>query len=136
MFVILAFISGLLFGFGLILSGMAHPDKVLHFLDLSHAWDPSLAFVMMGAILVGVMGFAWAKRRRVTFFNTPLTLPANKKIDLPLVTGAAIFGIGWGMAGICPGPSLVLVGSGVGKGVLFLVAMLLGMWVVDKFQRK
>lgn len=136
MLVTLSFISGLLFGFGLIISGMANPEKVLNFLDLYHAWDPSLAFVMIGAISVGVIGFSLAKHRKVTLFNVPLSLPSNNKIDLPLVAGAAIFGIGWGMAGICPGPSLVLFGAGVGKGMLFLLAMLPGMWIVDKFQRK
>lgn len=136
MLVTLSFISGLLFGFGLIISGMANPEKVLNFLDLYHAWDPSLAFVMIGAISVGVIGFSLAKHRKVTLFNVPLSLPSNNKIDLPLVAGAAIFGIGWGMAGICPGPSLVLFGAGVGKGMLFLLAMLPGMWIVDRFQRK
>ena len=127
MMALLAFAAGLLFGLGLIVSGMANPAKVLGFLNLAGNWDPSLAFVMGGAIFVGVFGFALARRRGVTWFGRPIGLPTNRQIDGRLIGGAALFGIGWGLAGICLGPGLVLAGMGLTKGLVFCLAMLTGM---------
>jgi len=132
MLVIFAFLCGLIFGVGLLISGMANPEKVLGFLNLSQPWDPSLAFVMIGAIAVGVVGFALVKGKKRAFCGVPILLPANNTIDRTLVVGAILFGLGWGLAGICPGPALVLLGAGVGKGLLFILAMLVGMWLVNR----
>ncbi|MEY8712994.1 hypothetical protein A9B99_20885 [Mangrovibacter phragmitis] len=128
--IIVSFIAGLVFGLGLLVSGMANPAKVQGFLDLAHPWDPSLALVMAGAIAVGVVGFSLAKRRKTAICGGPISLPTRRTLDKDLFLGAAIFGLGWGIAGICPGPALVLVGAGYIKGVLFAVAMLAGMWLV------
>jgi len=132
MLVIFAFLCGLIFGVGLLISGMANPEKVLGFLNLSQPWDPSLAFVMIGAIAVGIVGFALVKGKKRAFCGVPIMLPANNAIDRTLVVGAILFGLGWGLAGICPGPALVLLGAGVGKGLLFILAMLVGMWLVNR----
>ncbi len=130
--IISAFLCGLIFGVGLLISGMANPEKVLGFLDLSQAWDPSLAFVMIGAIAVGIVGFALVKGRKRAFCGVPILLPKNNAVDRALLVGAILFGLGWGLAGICPGPSLILLGAGVGKGLLFALAMLAGMWIVNR----
>ena len=122
-----ALLAGLIFGFGLILSGMANPAKVLGFLDLAGAWDPSLMFVMGGAIGVAFVGFAAAARRKLTPSGQPINLPTASRIDRPLVIGALLFGIGWGVAGFCPGPALVGVGMLEPKALLFGMAMLAGM---------
>ena len=127
MTVFTAFLSGLVFGLGLLLAGMSDPAKVLGFLDLAGAWDPSLALVMGGAIAVGLPAFAVAARRRQAFTGAPMALPTNGQIDRPLLLGGALFGIGWGIAGFCPGPALVAVGMGQGAGLLFAAAMLVGM---------
>jgi len=132
MLVIFAFLCGLIFGVGLLISGMANPEKVLGFLNLSQPWDPSLAFVMIGAIAVGIVGFALVKGKKRAFCGVPILLPANNTIDRTLVVGAILFGLGWGLAGICPGPALVLLGAGVGKGLPFILAMLVGMWLVNR----
>ena len=132
MLVIFAFLCGLIFGVGLLISGMANPEKVLGFLNLSQPWDPSLAFVMIGASAVGIVGFALVKGKKRAFCGVPILLPANNTIDRTLVVGAILFGLGWGLAGICPGPALVLLGAGVGKGLLFILAMLVGMWLVNR----
>ena len=120
-----AFASGLLFGLGLLLAGMANPAKVLAFLDLAGAWDPSLMLVMGGAIAVAAPAFAWAKRRQRTLLGAPLELPQARQIDRRLLIGSALFGAGWGIAGICPGPALVLLAQG--EAVIFALAMLAGM---------
>jgi len=132
MLVIMAFLCGLIFGAGLLISGLANPEKVLGFLDLSQAWDPSLAFVMIGAIAVGIIGFALVKGRKTAFCGVPILLPENNTVDRTLVVGAILFGLGWGLAGICPGPSLILLGVGIGKGLLFVLSMLAGMWIVTR----
>ena len=128
-----AFIAGLVFGFGLILSGMTDPGKVLGFLDLAGRWDPSLAFVMAGAILVGFFAFAMAKRRARAFFGGAMHLPQGRDIDHRLVAGSLVFGIGWGLAGFCPGPALVSFGSGQEKAAIFVAAMLGGMLIEATF---
>ena len=126
-----ALLAGLIFGLGLILSGMADPAKVLGFLDLAGAWDPSLMFVMGGAIGVAFVGFAAAARRKVTPTGEPINLPTARRIDRPLVIGALLFGIGWGIGGFCPGPALVGVGMLEPKALLFVLAMLAGMGLFE-----
>ena len=130
-----SFLSGLVFGAGLIVSGMGNPAKVLGFLDIAGRWDPSLALVMGGAVAVGLVAFAIAKRRQTTWLGLPMVLPAATVIDRRLVIGSVLFGVGWGLAGICPGPAIVLVGAGVAKGVIFMAAMLAGMAVFEGVER-
>jgi uncharacterized membrane protein YedE/YeeE len=127
------FAIGALFGWGLIISGMSNPQKVLGFLDLAGLWDPSLIFVMAGAILVGLAGFYVVSKRSEAFFGGALQIPARRDISRPLVVGSFIFGIGWGVAGICPGPALVALGAGYSKAFVFVIAMLVGMRVCEKF---
>jgi len=129
------FATGLIFGLGLILSGMTDPGKVLGFLDLTGLWDPSLAFVRGGAILVGLFAFALAKRRTTTFFGGALTLPKSTDIDRRLVVGSLVFGAGWGVAGFCPGPAIVSAGAGHPKAVAFVLAMLAGMWIYGRLDQ-
>ena len=129
------FIVGLLFGWGLLISGMTDPGKVQGFLDLAGAWDPSLAFVMGGAVLVGLFAFAVAKRRTTTFLGGALKLPTASQIDKRLVAGGLLFGIGWGLAGFCPGPGLVSMASGESKALVFVVAMVAGMLVFELTDR-
>ncbi len=131
-----SFTSGLIFGIGLIVAGMANPAKVLGFLDLAGLWDTSLALVMGGAIAVGSIAFALAKNRTQSLLGLPLNLPTATKIDRRLIGGSVVFGIGWGLAGICPGPGLVLLGSGEYLGAVFVVAMLAGMCVFEIFERQ
>jgi uncharacterized membrane protein YedE/YeeE len=122
-----AFVAGLVFGIGLIVSGMTDPGKVIGFLDIAGNWDPSLAFVMAGAILVGFFAFMLAQRRTRSFLGGAMELPRRRDIDARLVAGSVVFGIGWGLAGFCPGPALVSFGSGHDKATVFVAAMLLGM---------
>ncbi|WP_420992039.1 DUF6691 family protein [Cupriavidus sp. 30B13] len=131
-----ALLAGLVFGLGLILAGMANPAKVLGFLDLAGAWDPSLALVMGGAIAVGLVAFALARRRRVSLLGLPMQLPAARRIDARLAGGSLLFGIGWGLAGICPGPALVLLGAGAWQGAVFVLAMLAGMVLFEWLERR
>ena len=130
------FLVGLLFGLGLILSGMTDPGKVIGFLDILGEWDPSLALVMAGAIAVGFFAFAFAKKRTANFLGGDLHLPTNHQIDKPLVIGAVLFGAGWGLAGFCPGPGLVSMASGQIKGVWFVIFMLLGMYLFEFLNRR
>ena len=130
-----AFAAGLVFGIGLILSGMTDPGKVIGFLDVAGRWDPSLAFVMGGAILVGYFSFAFAGRRGRTFLGDALQLPTRRDIDARLVLGSAVFGIGWGLGGFCPGPALVALGAGIDPAALFVAAMLAGMVIYDAAER-
>lgn len=134
--ILFALLSGLVFGFGLIVSGMTDPAKVLGFLDLAGAWDPSLALVMGGAIAVGLVAFGIAKRRTVSFLGLPMQMPTARQVDRRLVLGSLTFGAGWGLAGICPGPALVLLGRGLPQGVIFVVAMLAGMALFEILERR
>ena len=135
MIALFAFVAGLVFGLGLLLSGMADPAKVLGFLDLTGSWDPSLTLVMAGAIAVGLVAFALARRRDRSLLGTPMLLPTNRRIDRRVVLGSLVFGAGWGLAGFCPGPALVALGLGEAKAVVFVLAMLAGMGLFEALER-
>ena len=124
---------GVLFGWGLIISGMSNPQKVLGFLDLTGLWDPSLMFVMLGAVMVGLGGFYVVSKRTEAFFGGALHIPSRRDITKPLIIGSLIFGAGWGIAGFCPGPVLVALGAGHLKALVFVVAMLVGMEISERF---
>jgi uncharacterized membrane protein YedE/YeeE len=130
-----ALLAGLVFGVGLIVSGMANPAKVIAFLDVFGAWDPSLVFVMGGAIAVASIGFALAGRRTTALLGEPMALPSSRSIDRRLVLGSVAFGVGWGLAGFCPGPALVALGAGEAKAVVFVAAMLAGMLLFEWMQK-
>ena len=129
-------LSGLVFGLGLIVSGMANPAKVLGFLDLAGDWDPSLALVMAGAIAVAASAMAVARKRTVSLLGATMKLPTARDIDRRLVLGSLLFGIGWGVAGFCPGPGLVALGMGQAKALVFVLAMLAGMGVYELLERR
>ena len=131
-----AFISGLIFGLGLLISGMANPDKVLSFLDLAGYWDPSLALVMAGAIAVGVIAFSLIKGRTHSLLGEPLRLPVKKDLDSRLILGSLGFGVGWGLAGFCPGPALVALGAGAPKAAVFVMAMVAGMAIFELLEKR
>ncbi|MFV8797888.1 DUF6691 family protein [Yersinia sp. LJYL362] len=128
-------LAGLVFGLGLIVAGMANPAKVLGFLDIGGLWDPSLALVMAAAVMVATLGFGWAKKRKTSLLGQPLNLPTSTRIDRRLIGGSVLFGIGWGLAGICPGPALVLLGAGMYKGIIFAAAMVAGMAIFSLIER-
>ena len=125
---ITALLAGLVFGLGLILSGMGSPAKVQNFLDFFGTWDPSLGLVMGGAIAVGLIAFTWAKRRKTALLGDAMQLPTQSAIDRKLITGSALFGAGWGLAGFCPGPALMNLSTLQPEVWLFVAAMLAGMW--------
>ncbi|MEF8702865.1 MAG: DUF6691 family protein [Candidatus Accumulibacter sp. UW26] len=131
-----ALVSGIIFGLGLIIAGMANPEKVLGFLDLAGLWDPSLALVMGGSIAVGSIGFALARQRPQSLLGLPMQLPTSRQIDRRLIGGSLVFGVGWGLAGICPGPALILIGYGAQEGLIFGIAMLTGMGVFEIIERR
>ncbi|TVP53360.1 MAG: YeeE/YedE family protein [Halomonadaceae bacterium] len=130
-----AFVVGLVFGLGLLVSGLANPAKVLAFLDLAGNWDPSLALVMGAAIAVGLVTFTLVKRRGTTLLGGPLRLPSARNLDKRLVLGSLAFGVGWGLAGICPGPALVAMGAGEIKALVFTIAMLAGMGLFELLEK-
>ena len=130
------FAVGLIFGLGLIVSGMTDPGKVIGFLDLAGLWDPSLAFVMGGAILVGLLAFTLAKKRTTSFLGGAMQLPTARDIDKRLVLGSMAFGVGWGLAGFCPGPAIVSMGAGEPKAFVFVLAMLAGMALFELFESR
>jgi uncharacterized membrane protein YedE/YeeE len=130
-----AFAAGLVFGAGLILSGMTDPGKVIGFLDIAGRWDPSLGLVMGGAILVGFFAFRLAARRTRSFLSGAMHLPQRRDLDMRLVAGSTVFGIGWGIAGFCPGPALVSFASGVEAAAVFVAAMLIGMGLYAAAER-
>ncbi|MEG0002951.1 MAG: YeeE/YedE family protein [Comamonas sp.] len=136
MYVFTALLAGLVFGMGLIVSGMANPAKVLGFLDLAGRWDPSLGLVMAGAISVGLIAFTVAARRTRSFLGAELKLPGDRHIDRRLIGGGLLFGVGWGVAGFCPGPALVALGVGEAKAVIFVTAMLVGMGIFELLERR
>ena len=129
----LALIAGLIFGLGLLLSGMTDPSRIKGFLDIAGAWNPSLALVMGGAVAVASIAFARARTRPRTWSGEEIHLPSNRSIDAHLIGGGLIFGAGWGVAGFCPGPALVSASAGSVAAALFVLAMLLGMTLHDRF---
>ena len=136
MLVIASLLAGLVFGLGLIVSGMANPAKVLGFLNLAGPWDPSLALVMVGAIAVGLVAFHVARKRTTSLLGAAMELPISRQIDRRLVLGSVLFGVGWGIVGFCPGPAIVALGMGEVKAVVFVVAMLFGMGIFELFERR
>lgn len=136
MYAFYSFAAGLVFGIGLIVSQMYSPVKVLGFLDLAGNWDPSLLLVMAGAIAVAVVAFALVRKRTTTLLGAPMHLPQVRGIDRRLIGGSLLFGIGWGLAGFCPGPALVALGTGHVKAFIFVIAMLAGMAIYEFLERK
>lgn len=126
-----AFVTGLIFGLGLILSEMTNPAKIIGFLDIFGNWDPSLVLVMLGAITVSAVSFKLTKSRQQSFFGQQIKLPKSSKIDYRLITGSLIFGVGWGLAGYCPGPALTSVLLGGYQPLIFAISMLIGMGVFE-----
>ena len=133
---LMAFLAGLIFGIGLLTAGMADPAKVLAFLDLGGAWDPSLALVMAAAIGVAFLPFSWARTQRVSVLGAPMQLPGKRELDRRLIGGSLLFGIGWGIAGICPGPAVALLLTGRWQALLFTLAMLAGMLIFAALERR
>jgi len=131
-----ALLAGIVFGLGLIVSGMSNPAKVLGFLDLAGPWDPSLAFVMAGAIAVGAIAFTVARRRTRSLLGLEMHLPTARRLDARLIGGSLLFGVGWGIAGFCPGPALVALGMGEAKAAVFVIAMLAGMGLFELLERR
>jgi uncharacterized membrane protein YedE/YeeE len=127
--------SGILFGAGLALSGMVNPMKVVNFLDLTGLWDPSLIFVMAGGLIVTVIGYRLAWSRQRPLFAQRFALPSASAIDTPLIAGAALFGLGWGLAGFCPGPAIASLVFGRAETLIFIIAMAAGMLIVRVLPR-
>ena len=127
------FMIGLIFGLGLIISGMTNPQKIIHFLDLAGNWDPSLIFVMLGGILVGLVSFYLASKRTETWFGGAFQWPKISQIDRHLIIGSLLFGVGWGIAGFCPGPAIVALGGGHEKALVFTLMMLFGLLIYQWF---
>jgi len=130
-----AFVAGLVFGLGLTVSQMIDPAKVLAFLDLFGDWDPTLAFVMVGALAVTALGYCLVLRRSAPVFDAEFLIPSRADVDARLVMGAVLFGVGWGIAGYCPGPALAGLGLGAAKTIVFCVAMIAGMGLFHIFDR-
>jgi len=135
MTLIYSLLSGLLFGIGLIISGMANPAKVIGFLDITGTWDSSLGFVMLGAVSVAFFAFKVAQNKSHTYTGQPLLLPKLQTIDLSLILGSITFGVGWGLAGYCPGPALASILTGYLEPALFVIAMIAGMAIYEILQR-
>jgi uncharacterized protein len=131
-----AFVAGLTFGLGLIVSGMADPAKVLNFLDLFGTWDPSLAFVMGGAVIVGFLGYRLAWKRGKPLLASRFEVPRRTDLDPKLMAGAALFGVGWGLGGYCPGPALTALTLAAPGTLVFLAAMIGGMWLARSIPNK
>ncbi|WP_411837040.1 DUF6691 family protein [Paracoccus sp. ME4] len=133
--ILAGFLSGLVFGLGLIVSGMADPAKVLNFLDIAGRWDPSLAFVMGGATLTAFLGYRLVWRRPAPLIGDRFDVPSGRQIDRPLLTGAALFGIGWGIGGFCPGPALTALPLMAPGTLVFVPTMLIGLWIGARMKR-
>jgi uncharacterized protein len=131
---IVVFVSGALFGAGLAISGMTRPAKVIGFLDVFGDWDPSLAFVMMGAIAVHFVAYRLVSGRSAPLFGAKFAIPTRKDIDLRLLAGAAIFGVGWGIGGYCPGPGITSLATGAVSVMVFVLAMVVGMFATGRFE--
>jgi len=130
----MAYLIGLIFGLGISISGMANPAKVLNFFDVTGSWDPSLAFVMGGAVAITFFGYRWVLSRSKPLFATSFALPTRSDIDLKLISGSLIFGIGWGLAGFCPGGALPVLGTGNRTVMLFVAALITGIYLTRKFE--
>lgn len=133
--IVTSLLVGVLFGVGLVISGMVLPSKVLGFLDIAGAWDPSLGLVMVGAVLASLGAFAIARRRRRSLLGFDMKLPTARGVDRRLVLGSLVFGIGWGIAGLCPGPAIVNLGTWQAKAIVFFVALVAGMALFEVFER-
>ena len=133
---IIGLLAGLLFGFGLLISGMTDPTKVQGFLDIFGAWDISLALVMGGGLIVAIIGVQLAKRQQNSWIGTLIELPSKTTINRQLLIGAMLFGIGWGLVGICPGPGIVLLGTGQWQAYVFIPAMIVGMLIYQWLEPK
>ena len=136
MYILFSFITGLVFGFGLIVSQMMSPVKVLSFLDVFGRWDPSLLLVMAAAVVVTGIAVLFSKKRTASLLGTPMVRPTARDVDRRLVIGSVVFGIGWGLAGFCPGPALVVLGTGHVKAFIFVIAMIAGMAIFEVAERK
>ncbi len=134
--IISTFFIGLLFGLGLIISGMVNPAKVQNFLDLAGSWDPSLAFVMGGAIAIALPGYRWVRGRSQPLLSDKFQWPTSTSLDAKLIGGAALFGIGWGLGGLCPGPALTVFSSGAMPILLFVIAMIAGIIAAGMLSRR
>lgn len=134
--IVTSLLAGIVFGAGLIISGMVLPAKVLGFLDITGAWDPSLGLVMVGAVLVGTGAFAAAGRRPRSLLGFEMKLPTARHIDHRLIAGSLLFGAGWGIAGLCPGPAIVNLGTGQTKAIVFFLALLAGMAIFEFVERR
>ena len=128
---IITFLTGLIFGLGLIISGMTNPAKVIGFLDVAGQWDPSLMFVMLGGIAVAFIGFKFVQNQSQAVFHEPIHLPGTTHISKELIIGSLLFGAGWGLAGFCPGPAMVAFGAGYKEAFIFVMAMIAGMTIHD-----
>jgi hypothetical protein len=133
--IISAFITGLIFGIGLIISGMTNPAKIIDFLDITGQWDPSLLLVMLGAVSITFFAFRFVERKSVSLLGDNIQLPKKTGLDKPLILGAVLFGIGWGLAGYCPGPALASLSSGLLPPVLFVLTMITGMGVFEIYKK-
>ncbi|WP_248800740.1 DUF6691 family protein [Pseudomonas sp. MWU13-2105] len=131
-----AFFSGLIFGIGLLLAGMANPAKVLGFLDLAGAWDPSLGLVMAAAVAVAAWPFHWAGKHRHSLLGAPIQLPLKRELDARLIGGSLLFGVGWGIAGICPGPAVAILLTGHWQVIVFVLAMLAGIQLFALLEKR
>ncbi|MDY7564481.1 YeeE/YedE family protein [Pseudomonas sp. RTC3] len=131
-----AFFSGLIFGLGVLLAGMANPAKVLGFLDLAGAWDPSLGLVMTGAIAVAILPLNWARKQKQSLLGAPMQIPVKRELDSRLIGGSLLFGVGWGIAGICPGPAVAILLTGHWQIIVFMGAMLAGILLFSALENR
>ena len=125
---VISYIIGLIFGFGISISGMANPAKVINFFDFAGEWDPSLAFVMAGGLLVTLLGYKYILAQPAPWLNANFDLPKRQLLDAKLIGGSALFGIGWGIAGFCPGGAIPALGTGKMEVIIFCIAMVAGIW--------
>ena len=132
----ITFLAGLIFGLGLVVSGMTNPANIIGFLDIAGDWNPSLAFVMMGGISITFFAFCYIANKKLTLFNEPVHLPGTTQLSKELVIGSLLFGAGWALAGFCPGPALVVLGTGSKQAGIFVLAMLVGMYGHDIFYKR
>lgn len=131
-----ALLIGMVFGAGIAIAGMANPAKILNFFDIAGDWDPSLAFVMGGALSVALIGYRFVLKRPGPVFDSRFHLPTRRDIDPALIGGSALFGIGWGIGGFCPGGSIPAIGLGKPQAMLFVLAMLAGIWLARSLRRR